>query len=127
LRVGALLAPLTATPLNHVSYLGASKRLRPTVCGPARVLQDYDFELPEGMTAKPIPEPINIEVPFFSYRRDWKLEGQHLRSRTEIVSTFETRACPADLVNPISEALEKQKDKFNPLVQLIASEPSTQP
>jgi hypothetical protein len=79
------------------------------------------------MTLRSVPEPIDIEVPFFSYRRAWTLEGQDLRSRTEIVSTFDTRVCPPEIVNRISEALEREKEKPNPLVHLIALDAKTEP
>jgi hypothetical protein len=85
-RPGAVLAPFTATPLNHISALSFTKRKHPTLYGPAHVVQDCDIQLADGMTLRAVSEAINIEVPFFSYRRDWKLEGQDLRSRT--------RSCP---------------------------------
>jgi hypothetical protein len=44
----------------------------------------------------------------------------------EIVSTFETRACPPEIVNAISEALEREREKPNPLLHLTGSDTQTQ-
>lgn len=121
-RPGTVLAPLTTAPTNFVASLEPRRRAYTSMCRPGRISQDYAISLPEGASLKAVPEPAEVRGPSFSYKRWWTLEGQTLTDRTEIVASFDTRACTPETVQAIAEAFDRAKERVNPALQITFAE-----
>jgi hypothetical protein len=116
-RPSSGLTPIIASPVLLIDGLTSSKRVYPALCRAGKVVGTVDFELPPGVIPEALPSPIAQAAPHFLLQESWRLDGNHLRVRTEITSSVAGRVCSPAEVEAVRAVYVAMAAKINPVLR----------
>ena len=106
-------SPLVANPDLFFGALDANKRSYPGFCRPGRFIHTLDATFADGIALPAqLPAAIKQTTPQFSFRHAWSRQGNHLKLRTEIVSSVQGRVCSAGEIDAVSAAYRPVQDRL---------------
>jgi hypothetical protein len=72
-------------------------RVTPFQCMPGMMTETITIRLPAGVRLEKVPQPSRVDRPFASFRSEWRVTGDAIVVRRELVSKIKTRICPASM------------------------------
>jgi hypothetical protein len=109
-------SPMAPHPNLFFGGIEPHARVYPATCRGGSIVHNLDVAMPEGVVPGPLPSAIEQRGPQFSFSERWSADGNHLRVRTEIISTVKGRVCAPDQINAVRAAYAAIEQKTNPVL-----------
>lgn len=95
LRIGPLYA--TEAPIFMMVAAADEENGEDASCFGGTVVEEYVYELPDGMKVIAVPKDVNLSNGTTTYRATYSLQGSTLTARREMVDTVDRNVCSASL------------------------------
>lgn len=121
-RAPAAFSPLTAFPDLFFGPLDRAKRVYPAGCRAGRAVHTLDVTLPAGIVPDHPPAAVETSARDFLYRQEWFGAGNHLRVRTEVTSTCQSRVSTPEQIDAVRAAFHRIEERINPLLHFTRAD-----
>jgi hypothetical protein len=119
-------SPMVAFPDLFFGPLDRANHIYPAACRAGRAVHSVDVTLPSGMVPDRLPATIEASARDFAYRQEWSSVGDHLRVRTQIRASCQSRVISPEQIEAVRGAFRGIEEKISPLLHFSRTDAGRQ-